>query len=139
MGQPNSPEKVAAYQQNYIPLGYIYQQHPYPPPYQIPHPNNDRYSSAPEPHRRKYKNRTRRISENSRSIQVDGFIGAAGGGLIGYLLYPGLGVVGGALAGWIGGKDYGKHRKWREEKRERDQERWERKYGSKRSKTHSRM
>jgi len=68
----------------------------------------------------------------------DGFIGAAGGGLIGYLLYPALGSVGGALVGWIGGKDYGKHRKWREEKRERDQERWERKYGSKRSRPHSR-
>jgi len=42
------------------------------------------------------------------------------------------------LVGWVGGKDYGKHRKWREDKRDRDQGRWERKYGgSDRSRSHS--
>jgi len=44
------------------------------------------------------------------------------------LIFPGLGTVGGALVGWVGGKDYGRHRKWREEKRDREQEKWERKY-----------
>jgi hypothetical protein len=138
MDELDDRKRVATYQQNHIPRGYIYQQHPSSPPRPRPQRNNDGYSSAPEPTRREHKNGTSRISKNSRSILIDGFIGAAGGGLIGYLLYPGLGAVGGTLAGWVAGKDYGKHRKWREERRDRDQERWERKYGSERSRTSSR-
>jgi uncharacterized protein YcfJ len=86
------------------------------------------YASDPEPNRRRHKHhekRKRRISDSSRSANADGFIGAAGGGLIGDLIFPGLGTAAGALAGWIGGKDYGQNRKKREEKRERQQEDWE--------------
>jgi hypothetical protein len=91
------------------------------------------YASDPEPNRRRHKHqekRKRRISDSSRSANADGFIGAAGGGLIGDLIFPGLGTAAGALAGWIGGKDYGENRKRREEKRERHQNDWERKRGS---------
>jgi len=134
----NPTLQVGPYQQRDITQGYSSQQHPYPPHHQRHHPNSPaslghRDSSDIESHRRGHKSRTHRISENSRSIYTDGFIGATGGGLIGGLLFPGLGTVGGALVGWVGGKDYGKHRKWRKEKRERDQKRWERRYGSDRS------
>jgi hypothetical protein len=78
------------------------------------------------------------VSDNSRSANADGFIGAAGGSIIGDLIFPGLGTVGGALVGFLGGKDYGKHRKWREERRDREQGRWEAKYGDERSRDGSR-
>jgi len=55
-------------------------------------------------------------------------LGAAGGGLIGDLIFPGLGTVGGALAGWIGGKEYGTHRKRKESQREMMQREWEEKF-----------
>lgn len=97
------------------------------------------YSSDPESRRRRrHKNRDdngsareveRPRKTRSRSTNTEGFIGAAGGGLIGDLIFPGLGTVGGALAGWIGGKDYGKHRKYREDKLSREQEEWEHKFG----------
>ncbi|KAK5257646.1 hypothetical protein LTR40_009485 [Exophiala xenobiotica] len=129
-----SQQLLAPYQhqQNpYVPPEYQNQQsQPYypPPPQQYPRPsisNTDLayggvgggYLSDPEPHRRKHKNRSRRISDNSRSTKADAFLGAAGGGLIGDLIFPGLGTLGGAVVGWVGGKDYGKHRKWREDKR----------------------
>jgi len=137
-------QQLAPYQQGpYISHGYPHPQQPYPPPPQRPNPAGDfgvgnGYSSDPERHRRKHKDRARRISDNSRSTNADGFLGAAGGSLIGDLIFPGLGTVGGALVGWVSGKDYGKHRKWREDKRDRDQERWERKYARSRSRSHSR-
>ncbi|KPI43326.1 uncharacterized protein AB675_7145 [Cyphellophora attinorum] len=99
------------------------------------------YSSDPERHHRRHHkkhdsrsrsrsrsrdtNRPRRTSETSRSTNADGFIGAAGGGLIGDLIFPGLGTVGGALAGWLGGKKYGKERKGREDRRDKTQYDWE--------------
>ena len=107
---------------------------------------NSGYSSDPEHHRRRHRHRhhhsdetgsrrdgsrrDRKSSDTSRGSTKDGLIGATGGGLIGDLIFPGLGTVGGALVGWIGGKDYGKHRKQREEKRAQEQERWERRYGN---------
>lgn len=45
------------------------------------------------------------------------------------MIFPGLGTVGGALAGWIGGKGYGDKRKEREERRDRSQYSWEEKWG----------
>ena len=102
------------------------------------------YSSDPEYHRRRHRHRhhhsdegtkrdgtsRRKPSDASRSTTTDGLIGATGGGLLGDLIFPGLGTVGGALAGWIGGKDYGKYRQHREEKLHKEQEKWERRYGS---------
>ncbi|KIW14352.1 hypothetical protein PV08_07134 [Exophiala spinifera] len=122
---------------HYVPPEYQHQQTYYPPPsHQHPRPSHsasdirDRggYSSDPEYQRRTHKSRPRRVSDNSRSTNADAFLGAAGGGLIGDLIFPGLGTIGGALAGWVGGKDYGKHRKLREEKLDREQERWEKKF-----------
>ena len=103
------------------------------------------YSSDPEYHRRRHRHRhhhsdegqrrdgsrrrDRKHSDTSRSGTTNGLIGATGGGLIGDLIFPGLGTVGGALAGWIGGKEYGNHRKAREEKLALEQEKWVKKYG----------
>ncbi|EXJ81739.1 hypothetical protein A1O1_07804 [Capronia coronata CBS 617.96] len=140
-------QQLTAYQPgSFVPQAYPYQQqqHFYPPYRSSPNYSSvdlgvgNGYSSDPERHRRKHKSQPRRISESSRSTNTDGFLGAAGGGLLGDMLFPGLGTVGGALFGWVGGKDYAKHRRWREEKRDRDQERWERKFGSSRSRSHSR-
>ena len=98
------------------------------------------YSSDPEPRRRRRRRRdesgTRRDSGESREIRTktsrsknaDSFLGAAGGGLIGDLIFPGLGTIGGAAIGWLGGKDYANHRKNREEKRHKEQRKWEEKY-----------
>jgi hypothetical protein len=49
--------------------------------------------------------------------------------LIGDLIFPGLGTLGGAVAGYIGGKDYGKHRKRRESMNREEQKIWEARYG----------
>ncbi|EXJ54640.1 hypothetical protein A1O7_09981 [Cladophialophora yegresii CBS 114405] len=149
--QANPGQHLAPYPPGrYVPQGPYLQQQPYAQSHHRPHhrgsyndPSRLDYSSDPESHRHRHKNRPRRVSDNSRSTNADGFLGAAGGGLIGDLIFPGLGTVGGALVGWLGGKDYGKHRKWREEKRDREQDRWERKYnkgdsGSDRSRSHSR-
>ncbi|ETN43745.1 uncharacterized protein HMPREF1541_02904 [Cyphellophora europaea CBS 101466] len=113
------------------------------------------YSSDPEYRRHKHKHRhghshnhsrsrsrershsdgrgRRRTSETSRSANADGFLGAAGGGLIGDLIFPGLGTVGGALAGWIGGKGYGERRKGREDRRDKNQYAWETRFGKEHS------
>lgn len=91
------------------------------------------YSSDPEPHRRRHKQKERKRSgsdtKHSRSTNKDAFLGAAGGGLIGDLIFPGLGTVGGAAIGYFGGKDYGRHRKEREEERAKAQKEWDAKYG----------
>ncbi|OQU98157.1 hypothetical protein CLAIMM_03981 [Cladophialophora immunda] len=148
LNQPNFQANPVQQLSPYPPGPYVpqaYQHLPYGPPHHRPHhrpshgdPSGSGYSSDPEPNRRNHKERTRRISDHSRSTNADGFLGAAGGGLLGDLLFPGLGTVGGALVGWVGGKDYGKHRKWREEKRDREQERWEREYRRKNSHSRSR-
>ena len=113
-------------------------------PYYQRRPSDAGYSSDPERHRHKHKkhhshssqsrsrsrsrdtkDRPRRTSEASRSSNSDGLIGAAGGGLIGDLIFPGLGTVGGALVGWLGGKKYGSERKHREDRRDKTQYDWE--------------
>ena len=134
----------------YNPQAYVNHQPRLPAPHMRPymHQNYSEsalggYSSDPEQRRRRRKHhdkhhdktRNRRISESSRSTATDGFLGAAGGGLIGDLIFPGLGTVGGALAGWIGGKDYGEHRKYKEYKRDREEEDWERKWSGERERS----
>jgi hypothetical protein len=98
------------------------------------------YLSDPEPHRRRHSHHKKSRS-STHSTTTDGFLGAAGGGLIGDLLFPGLGTVGGALAGWIGGKEYGEHRKRRDSQLEAKQREWEGKFdpdGRRRSGEHDR-
>jgi hypothetical protein len=41
---------------------------------------------------------------------VNTFLGAGGGALIGDMIFPGLGTIGGALLGGVGGHEYGKSR-----------------------------
>lgn len=38
------------------------------------------------------------------------FLGAGGGAVIGDLIFPGLGTLGGAILGGVGGHEYGKKR-----------------------------
>jgi hypothetical protein len=152
---PPAIQYPQAQQQQYLPQQYQnnYSQPPRPHNHHLTpygHPNDSKsslsgYSSDPEPHRRRHRHRhehsrsrsrdhsgrKRRTSESSRSANADGFIGAAGGGLIGDLIFPGLGTVGGALAGWIGGKDYGEKRKKREDRRDKSQYEWEERFHKK--------
>jgi len=97
------------------------------------------YSSDPEPDRRRHKHHHRgddhsrhdrglSTSKRSRSSNADAFLGAAGGGLVGDLIFPGLGTLGGAALGWLGGREYGKGRKGREEKLRDAQYDWEEKF-----------
>lgn len=88
-----------------------------------------RHHSSSSPSRPRSSSSKRRTSSTSRSTTADGFLGAAGGGLIGDLIFPGLGTVGGALAGWFGGKDYGSRRKAREDRRDESQWKWEERWG----------
>lgn len=39
------------------------------------------------------------------------FLGAGGGAVIGDLIFPGLGTIGGAILGGLGGHEYGKREK----------------------------
>ena len=48
--------------------------------------------------------------------------------MIGDLIFPGLGTVGGALAGWVGGRDYAKHKERQDEIRRKEQRDWERRF-----------
>ena len=139
-GQPYAPAP-GPYQQQLI---YNPQQYPqqYPQPqYLNPTPHfrpDEGYISDPEPerHRHKHRHSTSR-GRTSRSSNTDGFLGAAGGGFIGDMIFPGLGTLGGAVAGWVGGKDYGRRREKREERHEREQREWEEKWGH-RGKSHER-
>ena len=118
------------------------------------------YSSDPEHNRRKHKHRHRRDSGETRSRETrsretrsrrpstkssnsEALLGAAGGGIIGDLIFPGLGTVGGAVAGWIGGKETAHHRHEKAEKRHKEQKKWEEKFGDRhrhrsRSRSHDR-
>lgn len=137
-GQPTPPPHNRDYQPFYPQGPHQYPQHLPQPMYQNPpphlrpyHANSSSpnlaqgYHSDPEPHRRR---RSRRKS-TSRSAAADGFLGAAGGGLIGDMIFPGLGTLGGAVAGYFGGKDYAKHRKRRESLQRETQTEWESRYG----------
>lgn len=59
------------------------------------------------------------------SSNKDAFLGAAGGGLVGDLIFPGLGTVGGAAIGWFGGKDFARRHEKRKEQRAEAQKEWE--------------
>lgn len=100
-------------------------------------------SSDPEDRRRKRHRHSRRSSGESRDASrrdrrssTDALIGATGGGLIGDLIMPGLGTLGGAALGWLGGKDFGKKRREREDERADAQRAWEEKYGRRHSYQH---
>ena len=113
------------------------------PPHLHPyHSNNSSdslaYSSEPESpshHKRRHKHKHStsgssrprdRAGSGSKSHATDGFLGAAGGGLIGDLIFPGLGTAGGAVVGYFGGKRYGKSRDEDKELHDAEQRNWER-------------
>jgi hypothetical protein len=50
----------------------------------------------------------RKHVEKKKSSGVNTFLGAGGGALIGDMIFPGLGTIGGALLGGVGGHEYGK-------------------------------
>ena len=52
----------------------------------------------------------RKHVEKKKSSGVNTFLGAGGGALIGDMIFPGLGTIGGALLGGVGGHEYGKSR-----------------------------
>jgi len=52
----------------------------------------------------------RKHVERKKSSGVNTFLGAGGGALIGDMIFPGLGTIGGALLGGVGGHEYGKSR-----------------------------
>ena len=58
---------------------------------------NNNNNSRPQPRRQK-------------SSGVNTFLGAGGGAIVGDLIFPGLGTLGGALLGGVGGHEYGKKR-----------------------------
>lgn len=52
----------------------------------------------------------RKHVEKKKSSGVNTFLGAGGGALLGDMIFPGLGTIGGALLGGVGGHEYGKSR-----------------------------
>lgn len=48
--------------------------------------------------------------QRQKSKGVNTFLGAGGGALLGDLIFPGLGTIGGAILGGVGGHEYGKKR-----------------------------
>jgi hypothetical protein len=61
------------------------------------HNNNSQYLDRPQVQRKK-------------SSGVSTFLGAGGGAIVGDLIFPGLGTLGGAILGGMGGHEYGKKR-----------------------------
>lgn len=49
--------------------------------------------------------------EKKKQSGVSTFLGAGGGALIGDAIFPGLGTLGGAILGGVGGHEYGKQRR----------------------------
>ncbi|KAF2726190.1 hypothetical protein K431DRAFT_280217 [Polychaeton citri CBS 116435] len=60
------------------------------------------------PHRHHHSSKPR--AQRKKSSGVDTFLGAGGGAIIGDAIFPGLGTLGGALLGGLGGHEYGKKR-----------------------------
>lgn len=142
---PNSNQQMQYQPLQFTPPRHQAHRPSYSQPYLHPNQSSDSlasgYLSDPEPRRRRHSHHKKSRS-SARSTTTEGFLGAAGGGLIGDLILPGLGTVGGALAGWIGGIEYGEHRKRRSSQLEAKQREWEEKFdpdGRRRSGEHDRL
>ncbi|KAK5166911.1 uncharacterized protein LTR77_007640 [Saxophila tyrrhenica] len=84
------------------------------------------YPTAQSPYRRDSRSRSRSRSrdrdrkhrhnhnrpgaDRKKSSGTSAFLGAGGGALIGDLIFPGLGTIGGAILGGVGGHEYSKKR-----------------------------
>lgn len=51
--------------------------------------------------------------EKKKGSSASTFLGAGGGALIGDMIFPGLGTLGGAILGGVGGHEYSKEKKSR--------------------------
>nr|OQO22983.1 hypothetical protein B0A51_08262 [Rachicladosporium sp. CCFEE 5018] len=91
----------------------------YPPSVYRPDPRDTKPSHKPQRSRSRSRSRSRerrrhgergteRNSGGKPKSSVNTFLGASGGALIGDAIFPGLGVLGGALLGGLGGHEYGK-------------------------------
>ena len=126
------PEKMPAPQRppnNYRPSDYTSSHPPTLPPQQYGGPtavapglsqvySNQQWqpqrpsSSSQDPHRRSSRSRSRsrerrrrhQHKQKPRDKNMSTFLGASGGAVIGDLIFPGLGTLGGALLGGVGGK-----------------------------------
>lgn len=92
------------------------------PGYQPPlssYKDNDDYNSRSRSRsrsksrdRRKHRHHHHRPPmEKKKRSGVSTFLGAGGGALIGDAIFPGLGTLGGAILGGVGGHEYGKQRR----------------------------
>ncbi|KAK3678523.1 hypothetical protein LTR78_001820 [Recurvomyces mirabilis] len=71
--------------------------------------SRDRGSSGRHHHHHHHDQSTQQKKKGKNSVST--FLGAGGGALIGDLIFPGLGTIGGAVLGGVGGHEYGKQRR----------------------------
>lgn len=79
-------------------------------PYRESERDRSRSRSRSRSRDRHRKHHGRPQPTKKKSSGVNTFLGAGGGALIGDAIFPGLGTLGGALLGGIGGHEYGKKR-----------------------------
>jgi hypothetical protein len=99
-------------------LSQIYNNQPRPPR----RSSTSGYPTAQSPYRRSSRSRSRSRDRKHRHNHnrpqgpkqkgsgVNTFLGAGGGAIIGDLIFPGLGTIGGAILGGVGGHEYTKKR-----------------------------
>ncbi|KAI7152968.1 hypothetical protein KC349_g8668 [Hortaea werneckii] len=61
--------------------------------------------------RPQYYERPSQEQQRKKSNGVSTFLGAGGGAVLGDIIFPGLGTLGGAILGGVGGHEYGKQRR----------------------------
>ena len=71
-------------------------------------PRRNRHGKRARSHSRE-RHGLRERNEPHNTKTRDTFIGAGGGALVGNMVVPGIGAMGGALLGGLGGREYGKH------------------------------
>ena len=80
----------------------------YPPQVRYDAASRSRSQSRDRRHHHHHKSRPE--MQRKKSSGVNTFLGAGGGAILGDLIFPGLGTLGGALIGGVGGHEYGKKR-----------------------------
>lgn len=78
------------------------------PTAQTPYRRSSRSRSRERRDKHKHKHSNRPGAERQKSSGVNTFVGAGSGAIIGDLIFPGLGTIGGALLGGFGGHEYSK-------------------------------
>lgn len=75
-----------------------------------PYRKESRSRSRSRDRKHRHNHYSRPKPERQKSSGVNTFLGAGGGAIVGDLIFPGLGTLGGALLGGVGGHEYGKKR-----------------------------